>query len=150
MDAIIPWWQSYLIAKKTIQVMNISLLRKNSCCLWDDLSFSGLYQIHFYSWQRRIVCLIGVVPEEDKQIYLSKETLTYQDICEVKSDISSVEFIVVVSTIFIDTLLNKKKITKENIHIVERTLKQALMYFEEWFKTGLERKNLHCNPRMVF
>ena len=51
------------------------------------------------------------------------------------------EFIVVVSTIFIDTLLNKKKkITKENIHIVERTLKQALMYFEEWFKTGLERK----------
>ena len=68
-----------------------------------------------------------IVSEEDKIVHRVKDTLTYHDICEIKSDISSVEFLVVVSTMYVETFLNKEKqITKDNIHIIERTLQHAL------------------------
>ena len=50
-----------------------------------------------------------VVSEEDRNIHMVKESLSYHDICEIHSDISAVEFIVVISIIYLETFLNRKK-----------------------------------------
>ena len=81
------------------------------------------------------------ITNEDSIIHGVKSNLDPNIIGSIKSDLSCLEFVIHVSIIYIETLMNKKRtITLHNLDSIKSTLVESITYFEWWFYSAKSQK----------